>query len=223
MTFDPELRAQLSTQLQQILTALPLTLPDSVQEKIIVYLELLSRWNRAYNLTAITEPTEMIVKHIADSLTVAPFLIAVFCEQNLTEMPIPSFLDVGTGAGLPGIPLALAFPKMHWTLLDSNGKKTRFLQQVKAVLDLNNVEIIQTRVEQFVPEQLFDGVIARAWATLPEMLEKTQHLYAATGKLWAMKGTCPTIELEQLKLPYHVHRLNVPGLADARHLIIVEP
>lgn len=128
----------------------------------------------------------------------------------------------GVGAGLPGIVLALVNPDQHWTLLDSNGKKTRFLLQAKVALGLENVEVIHSRVEEFVPEHCYDGVIARAWASIHDMLGATKHLYCKQATLWAMKGTNPEEELASIKLPYKVHQLKVPGLNEQRHLVCVE-
>ena len=200
---------QLQQTLTQILAALDIKLPPQASEKILQYLTLLQQWNQAYNLTAIRDPQEMLYKHIADSLACAPYLQG------------ERWLDVGSGAGLPGIPLALAFPDREWTLLDSNGKKTRFLLQVKALLNLRNVTVVQARVETFAPPHCFDGVIARAWAKLSDMIAATQRLYCPSGRLWALKGVYPEEELQQVTLPYTVQRLQVPGLEEQRHLVCV--
>ncbi len=199
----------ISQTLNQILTALDIQLPPHAPEKILQYLALLQQWNKVYNLTAIRDPEEMLYKHIADSLVVAPYLKG------------QRWLDVGSGAGLPGIPLALAFPEQQWTLLDSNGKKTRFLLQVKALLNLQNITVVQARVEDFTPEHCFDGVIARAWTNLADMLTATSHLYCPGGCLWALKGVYPEEELCSVTLPFTVHPLHVPGLAEQRHLVCI--
>lgn len=201
-----------SSQLQQlasILHALNLDLSVPTQTKILAYLDLLQRWNRVYNLTAITDPNDMLIKHIADSLVIWPYITGKQC------------IDVGTGAGLPGIPLALMFPDKHWTLLDSNGKKTRFLLQVKAQLGLNNVTIVQARAEEFFPGQCFENVITRAWTNLSDMIAKTKQLYCPGGCLLAMKGAYPTEELQGLNLQVVVYPLQVPNLAEQRHLVCV--
>ncbi len=189
----------LQNRLAQILEALNLPLPQPTQTALIEYLTLLSRWNAVYNLTAIRDPLSAMDRHIADSLAIAPFL-APFEGR---------WLDVGSGAGLPGIPLALIFPDRHWTLLDSNGKKTRFLVQVKASLGLKNVEVIQARVEAIntnpSPQRGEDGrrpgegqwhpcfanIITRAFAPLPTIIAKTQHLLCENSRIWAMKGVYP--------------------------------
>ncbi|HVV68147.1 MAG TPA: 16S rRNA (guanine(527)-N(7))-methyltransferase RsmG [Gammaproteobacteria bacterium] len=200
---------QLEQLLTQILATLDLKLPSDVPEKILQYLTILEQWNQIYNLTAIRNPEEMLYKHIADSLACAPYLQG------------QRWLDVGSGAGLPGIPLALAFPDWEWTLLDSNGKKTRFLLQVKTLLNLSNVTIVQSRVENFKPQQCFDGVIARAFAKLSDMMVVTGGLYCRGGRLWALKGVYPEAELQAVTLPFTVQAIKVPGLEEQRHLVCV--
>jgi 16S rRNA (guanine527-N7)-methyltransferase len=205
-----------NTLLTDILSQLHIQTDAEFPAKISVYLALLDRWNQAYNLTAIMDPEARMIKHIADSLAVVPYLNA---GQR--------WLDVGSGAGLPGIPLALIFPDRHWTLLDSNSKKTRFLTQVKAALGLKNVEIVHSRVESLQPVQGFDGVICRAWTQLTDMIDKTRHLYNPAGYLWAMKGVYPADELKSLpqtqagacQYTYEVYPLKVPYLSEDRHLV----
>ncbi len=206
----------LKEQLREILTQLHIksSISESVQEQILDYLALLTQWNQTYNLTAVRDPKAMLVRHIADSLAVIPYLKQYHTAGH-------RFLDVGSGAGLPGIPLALALPDWQWTLLDSHGKKTRFLIHVKAALDLKNVEVIQQRVETFRPTACFQGVIARAWAALDVMLAKTRHLYCPDGRLWAMKGAVPQDELQDLQYPFTVYSLQVPGLNEQRHLVSI--
>jgi 16S rRNA (guanine527-N7)-methyltransferase len=201
----------LSTLLDDILSQLSLSAPPGFSTKILAYLDLLDRWNRAYNLTAIVDPYDRMVKHIADSLAVAPYL---------TEGT--RWLDVGSGAGLPGIPLALIFPDRQWTLLDSNAKKTRFLVQAKAVLALDNIEVVHSSVESFRPVELFDGVICRAWTQFEGMIAKTQHLYRPNAYLWAMKGAHPSEELAVISSPYTIYPLKVPHLNEQRHLIRID-
>lgn len=177
------------------------------------YIDLLLKWNKAYNLTAITDPDEIASKHIADSLIISPFL-----NGN-------KIIDIGTGAGLPGIPLAIVNPDKHFTLLDSNGKKIRFLKHVKQQLGLNNVTPVQARVEQFQPEQCFSSVLSRAFASICDMLRGSEHLACADGRFLAMKGAEPTEELEQLPAGFtleHIHPLSVTGLRAERCLVEIK-
>lgn len=177
------------------------------------YLNLLEEWNRVYNLTAITEREQMQTLHLLDSLSVLPYITG----QRL--------IDVGTGAGLPGMILAIARPDLEVTLLDSAGKKTRFLQQAKAALKLNHVTVVNARVEDYHPDQLFDQVISRAFSELTKFLICTEHLCKPGGEFLAMKGQRPDKELETLPSNFNVkaiHRLEVPGLDAQRHLITIE-
>jgi 16S rRNA (guanine527-N7)-methyltransferase len=203
------------------IAALDLTLEEGQRLQLLAYLGLLQKWNRAYNLTAVRDPAEMVTRHLIDSLAVAPHL-----ERRQRETRPLRVVDVGSGAGLPGIPLALVFPQFEFVLLDSNGKKTRFLTQAKAELGLDNVSVIQSRVEEFRPDApLFDVVIARAFASLGEILARCRHLLVPRGRILAMKGAVTAEELAALPegtVQHEVVRLMVPGLeGEARHLVCV--
>lgn len=179
------------------------------RKQLLTYLRLLEKWNKAYNLTAIREPLEMVNKHILDSLAVLPFL------QGSRH------IDIGTGAGLPGIPLAIALPEQHFCLLDSNGKKTRFLQAVKRELGLENISIVHSRVEDYHPEQTFDTVMSRAFTDLTRMSSLSQHLLHAEGQWLALKGRSPQEELQKLSHDYQEHAYTVPFLDGERCVIII--
>ncbi|KTD52050.1 glucose inhibited division protein B GidB [Legionella quinlivanii] len=178
-------------------------------EPLLNYLMLLQKWNKAYNLTAIRDLPAMLSKHLLDSLAISPWLQG------------PRLIDVGTGAGLPGIPLAIAHPHLQVSLLDSNGKKIRFLQEVKRQLDLSNIEIIESRVENYKPATGFDTVISRAFSDLSQMISWTKHLLASGGIWLAMKGRYPEIELSTIDQGYKVIPYSVPGLDGERCCIII--
>jgi len=195
------------------LQTMELGLSDEVVERLLAYLAMLIKWNRAYNLTAVRDPLEMVTKHLLDSLSVVPHLQG------------RRIIDVGTGGGLPGIPLAIVFPERDVTLLDSNGKKTRFLLQARAELGLENVTVIHARVEDFQPDRLFDCVITRAFASVADILTGSRHLLADGGLVLAMKGVVPEEELATLPEGYRlleVIPLRVAGLEqEQRHLIFM--
>jgi 16S rRNA (guanine527-N7)-methyltransferase len=201
-------------QLQQILQKgikqLKLKLPKATQQKLIDYVLLLHKWNKTYNLTAICTPEEIMTRHILDSLAIVPYIHG----QRI--------LDVGTGAGLPGIVLALALPKKQFVLLDSNNKKIRFLIHAVSVLKIKNVEIVQERVEKYFPEQKFDSIITRAFSSLQNILHKTKHLYNPGGYLLAMKGKYPAQELQEIDKSVIVHKIQVPGLDAERNLVCLK-
>jgi 16S rRNA (guanine527-N7)-methyltransferase len=189
---------------------LDLSLSEKVIEQLMAYLTLLNKWNKAYNLTAVRDPFEMVSRHLLDSLSIARFIKG----QHL--------IDVGTGGGLPGVVLAIINPERKIDLLDSNGKKTRFLFQVKTELGLDNVTVHHCRVEQHQPDKLYDGVLSRAFATLADMVNGSQHLLTHNGRFYAMKGVYPDQELSELEKHYKVestHALNVPFENGQRHLI----
>lgn len=181
------------------------------KQQLLDYLALLQKWNRTFNLTAIRDPDVMVSRQLLDSLSIHDLLKG------------ERVLDVGSGAGLPGIPLAILNPGRVFTLLDTSSKKTRFLNQVRLELALNNMQVVQSRVEQYQPVQLFDNITSRAFAALPEMLCLTRHLLAPEGYWLAMKGAVPTDELSALGSEYHfdTHPLKVPGEAGKRHAVLL--
>ena len=190
-----------------------LALPDRIAPPLLAYLELLMRWNRAYNLTAVRDPGEMVPRHLLDSLAMQPHLGA-----------IGTLADLGTGPGLPGIPLAIATPGLRVTLVESNGKKARFLREAVRTLGLDNAEVAESRIEALQRPGAFDAITARALATLPQILAFGGHLLAPGGKLLAMKGARPDEEIAALPRGWRLetlHRLTVPGLDGERHLAVV--
>ncbi len=177
-------------------------------------LDLLTKWNRAKNLTSITQYQEMIVKHLLDSLSIVPYVSG------------QTIIDVGTGAGFPGLPLAIALPDKHFYLCDSNGKKTAFIMEAVRILEIRNVTLVNQRIEQYsvANSELngsFDCIISRAFSSLQDMVEKTAHLKAPTGKWLAMKGQLHEDELAALPstYQYHCHKLTVPYLDSERHAV----
>lgn len=192
------------------LAALGLALPDERVERLLAYLVLLARWNAAYNLTAVRDLAEMVPRHLLDSLAILPWVRG------------PGLLDVGTGAGLPGIPLVLAEPDLRVCLLDSSGKKTRFCRQVVMELGLANVEVVQARIEAYRPDEAPATITARAVADLPSLVRSVRHLLGPATTLLAMKGALPEAEIAGLAaagLVVSAHRLGVPGIDGERHLI----
>lgn len=207
-------RSALKSGLKRGLTFLKLCLDKRAIEQLIDYLMLLEKWNRVYNLTAVRDPAKMVSHHLLDSLAVLPQLAGA---QRL--------LDVGSGAGLPGIPLAIARPDCSMTLLDSSHKKTAFLRQATAELGLKNVAVVCERAEAWQAEPKFDLILSRAFAELGEFTELSSHLLAAGGRLVAMKGLHPFEEIERLPQGValrEVVKLEVPGLHAERHLVIME-
>lgn len=179
-------------------------------DSLLAYLLILHKWNAAYNLTAVRDLASMVTKHILDSLAISPWIKG----QRM--------LDVGTGAGLPGIPLAITHPDIHFFLLDSNGKKIRFLNEVKRQLDLKNLEVVQSRVENYHPTQGFDTVISRAFSTIEQMIQWTKHLIAKDGIWLAMKGRFPDTELNALEQQYRVKQYTVAGLDGERCCVLID-
>lgn len=195
--------------LTEKLAAANYSFSNSIIHKLVEYISLLDRWNQTYNLTSVRNPENMITRHILDSLAIKPYLQGKF------------ILDVGTGAGLPGIPLALTNPDCEFYLLDSNGKKIRFVTQAISTLQLTNVQVIQSRVENFTPEICFDTIVSRAFSSIAEFLKLTQHLCCKDGCWLAMKGEYPSAELAELSKEYlvNVYDLKIPGLDAKRHIV----
>ncbi len=201
-------------QLAAGIAALGLVLPEGAEAKLLAYLALLDKWNRVYNLTAVRDTERMVSHHLLDSLAAVPFFQA------------EAVLDVGSGGGLPGIPLAIARPELQVTLLDSIAKKTAFLLQAKAELGLANLSVVTRRVEDFRPESGFDIITSRAFSDLREFVTLTRHLLNPAGRWLAMKGLMPHEEIASLPPWVRVsanHALEVPGLEASRHLIVLEP
>jgi 16S rRNA (guanine527-N7)-methyltransferase len=190
-----------------------LSLEATLAEPLLAYLTLLQRWNQTYNLTAIRHPHEMLVKHLLDSLAMHTHLAG-----------IDTLADLGTGPGLPGIPLAIALPQLQVTLVESNGKKARFLREAVRQLQLGNVKVVESRIEVFDAPGQFDAITARALASLPLILELGGHLLTPAGRLLAMKGVLPVDEIAALPAGWQLlatHALQVPGLGAERHLVEV--
>ncbi|MEE1922285.1 16S rRNA (guanine(527)-N(7))-methyltransferase RsmG [Pseudomonas sp. 148P] len=191
---------------------LGLELSVAQQEQLLAYLALLIKWNKAYNLTAVRDPDEMVSRHLLDSLSVMEFIHS------------PRWLDVGSGGGMPGIPLSILHPDKQVTVLDSNGKKTRFLTQVKLELKLDNLTVIHKRVEEFQPAQPFTGIISRAFSSMENFTSWTRHLGDSQTQWLAMKGLHPADELVALPADFKVdseQALTVPGCQGQRHLLIL--
>lgn len=194
-------------------TAMGIKLAPAEQKRLLDFCALLIKWNRAYNLTAITDPEQIISLHLLDSLAASCYL------------PPGRIIDVGSGGGLPGIPLAIANAEKNFVLLDSNGKKTRFLVQAVGELGLANVSVVNQRVEDYRPAVLFDAVISRAFTSINEMLDKCVHLLAPGGRVLAMKGRPSEAEMAAIPVGFRlieVVRLEIPGLNAERSLLMLE-
>ena len=189
-----------------------LQLDPALAAPLMAYLALLDRWNRTYNLTAVRDPADMVAKHLLDSLAMLPFV------------GDGALADLGTGPGLPGIPLAIARPQLQVTLVESNGKKARFLREAVRTLQLRNARVAESRIESLDEPAAYDAITARALATLPLIVELGGSLLKPAGRLLAMKGARPDEEIAALPEGWRVdgvHRLVVPGLAAERHLVVV--
>ncbi|TMN45155.1 16S rRNA (guanine(527)-N(7))-methyltransferase RsmG [Pseudoalteromonas sp. S2755] len=199
-------------QLNELLADTSIELSEQQKQQLVEYVQLLDKWNKAYNLTSVRDPKEMMVKHIMDSLVVAPHLTG------------SNYIDVGTGPGLPGMVLAIARPDINFVLLDSLGKRVRFLMQVKHGLGIENVTPVQSRVEEYQPSVKLDGVLSRAFASLQDMIQWCSHLIDNQGVFLALKGQYPADELKHLPNGVSLSQdisLVVPKLEGERHLIIL--
>jgi 16S rRNA (guanine527-N7)-methyltransferase len=203
----------LEAQVAAGLAVMGIELDAAARSRLVAHLELIAKWNRVHNLTAVRETEQMVVLHLLDSLSVLPHL-----EGAAT------IVDVGSGAGLPGLPIAIARPHARVTLLDSSHKKCAFLQQAKTELAAANVEIVCDRVENWKPEEKFDAVISRAFSDLADFVAQAQHLVAPGGRLIAMKGVYPFEEIAKVQATHRVEvlELRVPNLEASRHLVFVE-
>jgi len=203
--------AQWPSQLVEGLAQMGLEISAAQQALLLEYLALVDKWNKVYNLTAVRDPREMVSRQLLDSLSIAPFVKG------------PELLDVGCGAGLPGIPLAIVHPELQVTLIDSNGKKTRFVQQAIAELKLTNANVIQGRVEDLTQDERFNTITSRAFADLHLMIRLTEHLLKPNGQWAAMKSGID--ELDESQLPEGkqvvIHQLQVPGEIAARRLLVI--
>jgi 16S rRNA (guanine527-N7)-methyltransferase len=210
--FDPLLRRTLDDGLRA------LALDPAVAAPLLDYLALLLRWNKTYNLTAVRDPHEMVVKHLLDSLAMHPYVDELASRGG-------RLADLGTGAGLPGIPLSIVKPGLKVTLVESNGKKARFMREALRTLDLKDARVAESRIEAFAEPGAYDAITARALATLPLILELGGHLLKPDGVLLAMKGAHPADEIAALPAGWRVrasHPLAVPGLDAERHLVVVD-
>ena len=200
-------------QLAQGLAAMGLEVPAAAQEKLLAYAALLEKWNKTYSLTALRGADKAVSHHLLDSLAVLP------------HVPAGTLLDVGSGGGMPGIPLAIVLPELTVTLIDSNSKKTAFLRQAAIELRLSNVNVHCGRVEQYHPSLPFSAITSRAFAELADFVVLSRHLLAADGVWLAMKGVRPEAEIAALPAGVRVravHPLQVPGVEGERHVVILD-
>ena len=206
------LELQLTDKLKTLLKQTALSVTEQQQQQLVKLVLLLNKWNKAYNLTSVRDPQEMMVKHILDSLVVSPYLQG------------DRFIDVGTGPGLPGLPLAIINPQKQFVLLDSLGKRISFIRNAVCELELTNVEAVLSRVEEYQPDHQFDGVLSRAFASLKDMTDWCHHLPKKEGHFYALKGLYHNEEVQVLEGKFMVKevvKLHVPELVGERHLIIL--
>lgn len=203
----------LEQKLDALIKKTDLSVSDQQKKQLIGLVNLLHKWNKAYNLTSVRNPEDMLVKHILDSIVVSPYLQG------------QRFIDVGTGPGLPGLPLAIMNPDKEFVLLDSLGKRIRFIRQVLLELGIKNVTPVQSRVEEYQDEIGFDGVLSRAFASLHDMLNWCPHLPSLQGVFIALKGVLPEDEIASLPSNFELvatHKLTVPELEGQRHLVLIK-
>jgi 16S rRNA (guanine527-N7)-methyltransferase len=205
-----------AVQLAAGIAEMRLDVSAEAQQKLLAYLALLQKWNKVYNLTAVRDSSEMVKLHLLDSLSVLPYI------------KVKNLLDVGSGAGLPGIVLAISLPSLQVTTIDTVQKKAIFMRQVKGELGLNNLQVVHARVENFKPVEKFEAIISRAFSELALFVKLTKNLLAQNGQWLAMKGQMPnheldTVELESLNIKVHkIIPLTVAGLDAERHLVVLE-
>ena len=213
MATTDKIDRKMKAKLENLLTQAEIQLTDLQKDQLIQLVQLLNKWNKAYNLTSVRDPQEMLVKHILDSIVVSPYL-----QGDL-------FIDVGTGPGLPGLPLAIINPTKQFVLLDSLGKRISFIRNAVRELGLTNVEPILSRVEEYQPEQKFDGVLSRAFASLKDMTDWCHHLPKENGYFYALKGIYHEDEVQELDKKFEIKgviTLSVPELVGERHLIVIK-
>ncbi|MFC3122041.1 16S rRNA (guanine(527)-N(7))-methyltransferase RsmG [Agaribacter flavus] len=204
---------QLREQLDVLINRTALTVTEEQRNKLVRFVGLLDKWNKTYNLSSVRKPSDMLVKHIMDSIVVAPYVEGKYVA------------DIGTGPGLPGIPLAIMLPEKEFTLLDSLGKRIRFIKQVLHELDISNVTPIQSRVETFQASPLFECILSRAFASMSDMLNWCEHLVSDNGYFLALKGQLHPAELSQIDARFFVEKttsLDIPSLEGERHLVKIK-
>ena len=202
----------MKAKLDSLLAQANIQVSEQQKDQLIELVNLLNKWNKAYNLTSVRDPQEMLVKHILDSLVVSPYLQG------------DRFIDVGTGPGLPGLPLAIINPDKQFVLLDSLGKRVSFIRNAVLKLRLTNVMPVLSRVEEYQPEEKFDGVLSRAFASLKDMTEWCHHLLSSDGLFYALKGIYHQEEVQNLNDIFTVEKvlsLDVPTLVGERHLVLL--
>lgn len=202
---------QWAAELRGGLVAMDLDLSLATQQRLLTYLSLLAKWNKVFNLTAVRDRSHMVTRQLLDSLSILPMIKG------------KRVLDVGAGGGLPGIPLAITDPDRHYYVLDSNGKKTRFLTQVKMEMHLDNVSVVHERIEDYVPAQLFDTVVSRAFSSLPAFVGGSAEVLRPDGQWLAMKGKTPEQEISALSTEFsaEVKDLLVPGEQGDRCVVVI--